>query len=257
MKKKTDRKSILLLVLAFVVTVTLMTWYDLTPHAEEDAQIIPTSRAYLVGEGTPLSRVPNDDQGVVLWLGRFDITQEKTTFAPAQGMSPITFAQRQVDLAITLSTIPDRLSDVFETVKTQSDAWDSAGNVISDIYIFYDTDTPNWKKLNAFTSGLKNYLKSENKINLVVKPTWFKDNKKNLMEVLDIQKTVSYLIFDMADVVTSGQSPHAFVEEAGKIEFPFLLIVDASIDREKLYRDSASKTQFFGGFITAIGKDTK
>lgn len=256
-RQKTTLREVLVATLVFSVIVAAMTWYDIRPKAPEIPEKADLRGAFYINKGAALSNVPDNQLPLLIWEGA--ITEASTI--DLTPISPITFPQREIGLHYDMAVVPSALSPLYDALLASIKRWEVAGNIVSDVTIRYNTDTPDWVALNAMVNGFRKLTHLSYRITLTAHPEWFKDNKDARTEIQNNQQNFSYLIFNLNDAIAKGQSTKDFIAELSLIEFPFRIIANDGTDLSAFDDAYRSTNKFFSGFISDVSspvqKDNK
>ena len=251
--QKTTLREVLYSVLVFSVIVGAMTWYDLLPKAPEPETTLEMRGAFYLDQGVALSAAPENQRPLLIFEGTINADSTITT----ADVTPVTFPQREIGLYLNMTAVPSALSPLYDAFLAQIKRWEVEGNIVADLILHYETDTPDWAAFGAMINEFRKMTHLSYRINLSARPEWFKDNKQAQTEIQNIQQNISFLIFRLNDAKATGQSMEDFIVELGAIGFPFRVIVDDGTDLSKFGDAFRTKNKFFAGFISDVGHPVK
>lgn len=248
-RQKTTLREVLVTALVFSVIVAAMTWYDITPRAPEPDVNVDMRGAFYIDKGVGLSTAPANQRPVIIWDG---VIGADSTIDTAIN-TPITYPQREIGLFFDMPVVPSALPAFYEALLKNVNRWEVAGNIVADLTINYNTDTPDWAAFSAMINEFRKTTHLSYRINVGARAAWFKDNKEARTQIQNLEQNVAFLVYKLDDATAKGQTAKEFVAELGLVQFPFRLIADDGTDLASFDRQYMKDNKYFAGFISDVG----
>jgi len=183
-------------VLFLIAVVGVMSWRDMNPKINEGKSEELSSFFYHADTGITPAMIPDDRNPITIVLGTFKYaSDEKIEWIP-QGMSPATFAQRQVNLLLRFDGLPKNPDETLEKMQSLVKDWERQGNTLTTIFLDYRPKTPDFISYAKFLDAAHNSFKLTNSLGIVADVLWLDLLYKNQLEQL--YKNVSMFLFELS-----------------------------------------------------------
>lgn len=244
----TNKRTIILAMLALAAIIGYRTWDDMRlPPAGDVNALALYAEGYLISEEMPRDAIPDDNKAVTFRQGVFT----GDTLARA-GMKPLGFPQRQVDIVFGLDGLPGNNDAVFAQIRDVLKEWENAGNMIADVYIDYrPAAPPDWQKMEVFVRNLKEFLHAEYRIDLFMKEAWLTKEALEGTDLLNLQKTISFYVFDIGEAPEWLDDPARFIELVDRVDFPFTVVIGKQHRSEDVFKNLRD-VKFLAGYLMEI-----
>jgi hypothetical protein len=105
--------------------------------------------------------------------------------------------------------------------------------------------------MEVLVRGLKKFLEGEYRIDLFMKDAWLTKEALDGTDLLNLQKTVSFYVFDMDEAPAWLDDPARFIESADRAEFPFIVIIGKKYRLEDVLKNLRD-VKFLAGYMLEI-----
>ena len=183
-------------VLFLIAIVGVMSWRDMNPKANSSKKSEELSSFFYHADvGITPAMIPDDRNPITTVLGTFKYASDgKTEWIP-QGMSPVTFAQRQVNLLLRFDGLPKNPDETLEKMQSLVKDWEHQGNTLTSIFLDYRPKAPDFISYAKFLDAAHDSFKLTNSLCIVSDVSWLDPLYKNQLEQL--HKNVSVFLFDL------------------------------------------------------------
>jgi hypothetical protein len=233
-------KPYVFIALGIIAAVAFMTWQDMQRIADRNIARLKLAqyvRATENPQDIPANRLPlYVEAGAVSDAG----------FRPA--LAPQTVAQREINLLVKIDHVPAVMAGAGEQMRQLVTDWKSKNNILNELVLDWQTDTPDIEKMPAFATMLSESMQNTYWISMMVQRRWFEDHPATLLDMARRTRRVAAYIFDMREAVREGETLADTVAALNKLNVPFLLIADKLPPRDAL-SEMSGENDFFGGFI--------
>jgi len=230
-KSRRNRRTALLLVLAFAGLIGILSWHDLrapsTP-AKKTAGVV----GYYVAQDLDPTRLPDDGLPLLILQGVFRYPAPGVTEFKVAGIAPVTLAQRQAGLLFRLESLPESTAITFGQIDDRTEEWKNKGTSIAEIMIDARGVQVNSKQLNALLEGLRQSPSGTPRI-------------VNILVSGDRGVRAPLVLLDTPDLKT------AQALGARRQSFQVLLPANGALDSRDAW-DALAEGGFFEGFVQPL-----
>ncbi len=174
----------ILSVLCLIAVIGVMSWRDMHPKGGSASTVPMLSLTYFADSAIASAQIPDDNIPVTIDQGEFKYTPDGKTLWAHQGMSPVTLAQRQINLLLHFDGLPQDPAETLEKIQTLTDDWKHQGTGISLLVVYYHPQKPNLKAYTALIRALHNRFKESFNIIAMGDTSWLEDPLKTGLEPL-------------------------------------------------------------------------
>jgi hypothetical protein len=249
-RKRRNRRQVVWALGCATVAVSLMTWYDIAIRDYSYINRAPSAGYYLTADAQAAT-LPDDYSGVTLWQG--SLQPDPVTGVRRNGdfPSPVTFAQREVDLVVELPFLPtgDKAERAaIHTLTGIAKAWGAQNNMVSDLILDVRRMEATGDQLLGFIEKLREAQALNYRVALLVDPLSSTGpisgetaaERYNLLSHL-----AGLFIFLPQDNALTA------VETAEAYEYPYSLIVPEGVEINDALREATARAKYFRDFVYA------
>jgi len=177
-RQKKPYAVIFAIIVAFVVYGAVRDMDRLKNPPEAERTVVRFNYADDAGD---FARLPLDTSPVVINIGKLTKDENGDYSLTASDIEAVTLPQREVNLLVTLSDLPQSVSAFGDMVDREITHWKRKNNKIVEIMLDWQSDTPpDVEKLGIFAVGLRAHLKQDYWVGLFLRRGWFEADPAQL-----------------------------------------------------------------------------
>lgn len=226
-------------IVALFTIVGVMSWRDMHPTLNK-GPVTPVLAllGYQVNADIPLQMIPDDSTPLTIYAGRFNGGGEWV----ADGMAPTIFAQRQVNLRIGFEALSANSTETLKKIQVVVQDWERQGNILSDLYLDYRPENPDFKTYADLLQVLHAHFKSSHRLIVAVDTDW---------DSASLQPLQSYVALFLAVVLQPDPTPE-ILSQLGKFGYGFSIQFPTAVMPAKLDIGSLRKNTLLVGVVLTL-----
>ena len=250
-RHKTDRRLIAAGLFILAMIIGFNAWKDMQPKPFVPQKATMTSYT-LVNRQEDVAALKKDEAASgIFWAGDIVGDPPSVTLSP---IPPTSLGQQASMPLFRMESLPNNLSALFQALETAIKPWASHDSTVNDIYIDYQTMTPDLDALGSLTNGLRGHFEMQYWVVAGLRRTPLSYPQETRTKLGNMLKSVEYFVYYLEDVTAKDETLSQTIGRIDKEGVPFMLRTSRQPDYEALLKEMPEGKQYFGGFIIEPAK---
>lgn len=245
-RHKTDRRLIAAGLFILALIIGFNAWKDMQPKTFTPQTATLTAYT-LVSRAEDVDAVKKDETASgIFWAGDIAGDPPQVDLSP---VPPVSLGQQASMPLFRMDAMPKNLSALFDALAPAVKPWAGHNSTMNDIYIDYQSTSPDLDALSALTNGLRGYFEQQYWIVAGLRRTPLSYPQETRIKLGNMLKSVEYFVYYVDDVVGKDETVSQAIMRLEKEGVPFMLRTSRQLDYAALMAEIADSQQYFAGFI--------
>lgn len=250
-RHKTDRRLIAAGLLILAMIIGFNAWHDMHPKSFVPHKVTLTAYT-LVSRAEDVAAVKNDETASgIFWAGNILDNPPRIEASP---IPPVSLKQQASMPLFRMEAPPQNLSGLFDALSPEVKAWAGHGSSMNDIYIDYQSTTPDLDAFGSLANGLRAHFELQYWVVAGLRRTPLSYPQETRTKLGNMLKAVEYFVYYLDDITGKDETVAQAILRIEKEGLPFMLRTSRKLDYEALMKELGDGKQYFSGFIVEAGQ---
>lgn len=197
-------------------------------HKLENPDIEPkiALRYHFVDDAGDFARLPRDTSPLFMKVGAMERHENGDYTLQNNDIEPITLPQREVNIVISFTDLPDGMTSFGMTIEREITRWKRKNNKIVEIVLDWQTDKPDTARLLAAATALRQRLKLDYWVGVTLRRAWFENDPAQLESLAGVRPDgIRSYVYSAPEAVKDGETLTQTLGALDAFGIPYLLRV--------------------------------